>query len=57
MGLEILLTQWDYEKNGTLTPDRVTYGSHKKVWWICEKGHSWQAIVKSRISGCSGCLS
>ena len=54
MGLEILLTQWDYEKNGTLTPDRVTYGSHKKVWWICEKGHSWQAIVKSRISGC-GC--
>ena len=54
MGLEMLLTQWDYEKNGTLTPDRVTYGSHAKAWWICEKGHSWQAIVKSRISGC-GC--
>ena len=37
MGLEMLLTQWDYEKNGTLTPDRVTYGSHAKAWWICEK--------------------
>ena len=24
------------------------------VWWICEKGHEWQAMVKSRVSGC-GC--
>lgn len=53
-GMEILLSEWEYEKNGDLTPDNVTYGSHKKVWWKCEKGHEWQAIIKSRISGC-GC--
>ena len=37
-----------------LTPDDVTNGSHKKVWWRCEKGHSWQAAVKSRTLG-AGC--
>ena len=29
-------------------------GSHKSVWWQCEKGHTWQAMVKSRVEGC-GC--
>ena len=43
-----LLAQWDREKNGDLTPDGVTYGSHRKVWWRCEKGHSWQSQIKSR---------
>lgn len=46
--------QWDAEKNGALTPDQVTPGTNRKVWWRCEAGHSWQAIVKSRVSGC-GC--
>ena len=53
-GKEKLLSQWDREKNGELTPDDVTNGSHKKVWWRCEKGHSWQAVVKSRTMG-AGC--
>lgn len=50
----ILASQWDVEKNGDLTPDMVTTGSRKKVWWRCEKGHSWQALIVSRVSGC-GC--
>ncbi len=23
----------------------VTPGSNKKVWWICEKSHEWEASV------------
>ena len=30
-----LVKEWDYEKNAPLTPDDVTPGSGKKVWWIC----------------------
>ena len=49
-----LAEQWDQEKNGDLTPQNVSAGSGKKVWWRCEKGHSWQADVNSRTRG-RGC--
>ena len=29
-----ILSQWNYEKNGSLTPSDVTAGSNRKVWWI-----------------------
>jgi len=53
-----LLDEWDYEKNN-ITPDQITHGSHKKVWWKCSKGHEWQAIIPNRLKGygcpyCSG---
>jgi len=49
---------WNYEKNGGLTPDKVAAGSSKKVWWKCDKGHEWQAIISSRTndSDCPYCL-
>ncbi len=53
-GRKDLLRQWDSDKNGSLTPDDITYGSHRRVWWICEKGHHWLAEVKSRCTG-AGC--
>jgi len=46
-----LLKQWHAEKNGDLTPDQVISGSHKKVWWKCEKGHESQAEVRARVRG------
>ena len=46
--------QWDYEKNGELTPEQITTGSGKKVWWLCEKGHSWQAPVLRRTQSKGG---
>ena len=49
-----LSKEWNYEKNVGLTPMDVSSNSHKKVWWICKKGHEWQAIIKSRSKG-SGC--
>lgn len=53
-GKEELLRQWDKEANGALTPQTVSYGSGKKAWWCCEKGHTWQAVINSRSNGC-GC--
>lgn len=48
-----LARQWNRKKNENFTPEQVLPGSHKIVWWICEKGHEWQASVKSRVEGCN----
>lgn len=48
-----LVAEWDYNKN-TISPEEVTYGSGRKVWWICEKGHEWEAVINKRVSG-QGC--
>lgn len=50
----VLTKEWNYEKNKELKPTDVTPGSSKKVWWICNKGHEWQAIICDRNKG-SGC--
>ena len=40
--------EWDYNKNGDLMPENVKPFSHKKVWWICPEGHSFDAEISSR---------
>ena len=43
--------EWDYQKNDC-TPDEVMAGSNiKKYWFICPKGHSYQATPLSRKKG------
>ena len=54
-GREDLLDQWHQEKNGTLTPDMVSYGSQQKVWWRCAQGHEWQSAPYARTTRGSGC--
>ena len=46
--------EWHPKKNKKLTPRDVTRGSGKKIWWICSKGHEWNAVVFSRTYG-RGC--
>jgi len=46
-----LLAEWDKERNKELSPHTVSIGSGKKAWWKCERGHSWAAIVASRVKG------
>ncbi len=48
-----LLSQWD--RGNTLSPFEVSSGSHKKVWWVCDKGHTWEATVKNRALIGSSC--
>lgn len=50
-----LAAEWDYEKNGELTPQSITYGSGKKVWWKCHLGHSYQANPLHRTVGGTNC--
>ena len=37
----LVAKQWHETLNGALTPEMVTAGSHKKVWWQCSCGHVW----------------
>lgn len=51
--------EWNYEKNGILTPEMFNYGSNEKVWWKCSRGHEWKASISHRSNGrgcpyCSG---
>ena len=55
----ILAKEWNYEKNNGLTPAEVLPNSNLKVWWKCQEGHEWQALIRSRSDGrgcpyCSG---
>ena len=52
--------EWNYEKNSSLLPTDIVSGTTLKVWWICNKGHEWDATVysrtnKNRSNGCSVC--
>ncbi len=46
-----LCKEWNYEKNKTMIPQMFTNGSHKKVWWKCDKGHEWEAEIRYRVRG------
>ena len=50
----VLASEWNYDKNGELKPTNVTPNSHKRVWWKCQHGHEWEAIIKTRNNG-NGC--
>lgn len=45
---------WHPTRNGDLKPTEVMPGSNRKIWWLCEKGHEWQASAYSIKAGC-GC--
>ena len=46
--------QWDYIKNHPLKPEDFRPGSGKKVWWVCEKQHSYDSVISKRTIG-RGC--
>lgn len=53
-----LIPEWS-ERNLPLTPDKITFGSNKRVWWKGACGHEWETSVKARSKGekcpiCSG---
>ena len=50
-----LAAQWDTEKNGSLTPEAVSPNSNRRVWWKCEKGHAYCAVIAYRAQSSSGC--
>lgn len=49
-----LIGEWNWDKNFDFDPGKLSIGSNKKVWWKCNKGHEWQAIISNRYKG-RGC--
>lgn len=51
-----LAREWDIKRN-PISPSEIMPHSNKKVWWICSKGHTYEATVnnRSRGSGCPYC--
>lgn len=46
-----LAKEWDYKRNGVLTPSNVSYGSSKSVYWICPICHqSYLKKISNRTS-------
>lgn len=54
-----LAKEWNPTKNGKLLPSQMRMASHRKVWWLGECGHEWQAVIKNRTgkakTGCPDC--
>lgn len=49
----MIASEWNYEKNGDLRPEDFV-ASNKKIWWVCNKGHEWEATINNRNKG-HGC--
>lgn len=46
--------EWDSGRSGPLDAT-VMAGSHRRVWWRCARGHSWEAPIQRRVKQLSGC--
>jgi hypothetical protein len=49
-----LLHFWDDKKNLDISPESVHASSRQKVWWHCDKGHSYMQAIADKVTG-SGC--
>ena len=48
----LIAAEWNYRRNGDLSPEDFTYGSERKVWWLCAKcGNEWEATINNRTNG------
>ncbi|MFB2347515.1 zinc-ribbon domain-containing protein [Priestia megaterium] len=45
-----LVQQWNWKRN-TLSPLELTAKASEKIWWVCKRGHEWEAVIYSRNSG------
>lgn len=46
--------EWDNDLN-KLKPSEVVLKSARRAWWLCSKGHSWDAQISSRTTQGTGC--
>jgi hypothetical protein len=50
-----LAKEFDVERNFPLTPQTLAYASKKRVFWRCQKGHSYDLSVVNRTLGKQNC--
>src|SRR5205814_6225140 len=46
-----IAAEWHPTRNDRLRPEDFKAGSNRKVWWQCNEGHEWRAMVVSRATG------
>ena len=46
-----IASQIHLTKNVDINPENITFGSNRKLWWICSFGHEWEAYVNLRHKG------
>ena len=50
-----LIHQWSVLENKDFDPSKIGFASHKKIWWVCDRGHKWQAMISDRVKKDAGC--
>lgn len=47
--------EWNYERNGNIKPEMVSFGTNKVFWWKCSKcGFEYKSSVQIKTSGKGG---
>jgi predicted methyltransferase len=46
--------EWNTKRN-SISAEEILWNSHKKVWWVCGKGHEWETAVYLRTQSHTGC--
>lgn len=49
-----LISEWDFDKNTSFSPEHISRHSMYGVWWKCPLNHSYKARISDRVSG-MGC--
>ena len=49
-----LAAEWHPDRNDK-APDQLDYGANYRAWWLCERGHAWEAVVGIRATQDTGC--
>ena len=52
---KVLVKEWNHKRNKDIDINKITSGSHKKVWWICSNGHEWDAVINNSTNGYNKC--
>lgn len=50
-----IAAQWHPHRNGDQTAEQVDPDHKMTAWWLCSKGHEFQATVRSRTQGHGRC--
>lgn len=47
-----ILKEWNFDKNIEISPETISIGSNRKVWWKCETcGFEYEASPRSKFKG------
>lgn len=49
-----VMKYWDYTKN-SIKPTEIPAGSERKVWWLCDKNHSYQQTPHAKTYSNHNC--